>query len=134
MRPGSSCRSGSTLPARCRSGIRKSRAGFSVIALNSETGEGISEAWDADERPEGDFANTRPGGEIAGLYSMLTTSEVLKLVGRAFWYIETFPEALVDVPAREEQPEDGDEAPVSLLEHVRVTLAAAQDETGTAGE
>ncbi|MQA90757.1 MAG: hypothetical protein GEU90_11040 [Gemmatimonas sp.] len=110
-------------------GIRRSRAGFSVIPLVSETGEGISEAWDAEGRPEGDFANALPGGDMAGLYSMLTAAEVLKLIGRAFWYIETFPEGLVGTPALAERAE-GEEAPTSQLSHVRVTLAVTEDGTG----
>jgi hypothetical protein len=108
-------------------GIRRSRAGFSVIPLVTETGEGIAEAWDTEGRPEGDFANMLPGGEMAGLYSMLTTGEVLKLVGRAFWYIDAFPDGLVEVPALEDMAAE-EEAPTSYLGHTRVTLAAGEGE------
>ncbi|MEX2571475.1 MAG: hypothetical protein WD737_09210 [Gemmatimonadota bacterium] len=102
-------------------GIRRSRAGFSVIPVSTGLGDEVAEAWDAEERPEGDFANALPGGEIAGLYSMLTTSEVLKLVGRILWYVDSFPAALVDVAAVEPRDEE-DEAPLSHLAHRRVTL------------
>ena len=107
-------------------GIRRSRAGFSVIALNSATGSDISEAWDAESRPGGDFANTLPGGEIAGLYTLLTAGEVLKLVGRACWYIDHFPEALEDVPPLDELGAD-ETIPGTRLAHVRVTLFRDQE-------
>jgi hypothetical protein len=104
-------------------GIRRSRAGFSVIALSTATGPGISESWDAESRPEGDFANTLPGGEIAGLYTLLTAGEVLKLVGRAFWYIDRFPEALEEVQPLEALGDAG-EPPATRLGHLRVSLTS----------
>jgi hypothetical protein len=106
-------------------GIHRARAGFSVIPLSTEVGVGVTELWAAEEREGGDFANVLPGGEIAGLYSMLTTGEVLKLVGRILWYIDSYPEALVDVPVA--LPASDDEAPSSYLEHLRVTLAQGPD-------
>ena len=107
-------------------GIRRSRAGFSVISVEVEVGDGVTPAWEGSSRPEGDFANALPGGEIAGLYSMLTTTEVLKLVARVFWYVERFPENLVDVLAPEPR-EDEDEAPPTQLAYTRITI-------GTPGE
>ena len=78
-------------------GIRRNRAGFSVIPFDTEVGPGIAAEW---AQPGGresgaDFQTTLPGGEISGLYSILTTSEVLKLVGRALWYMDRYPEELV---------------------------------------
>jgi hypothetical protein len=74
-------------------GIRRDRAGFSVIPLSTATGPGISDDWlTSPGRDHGrDFENVLPGGEIGGLYSILTTTEVLKLVARALWYVDRFP-------------------------------------------
>ncbi|MEX2583860.1 MAG: hypothetical protein WD766_11330 [Gemmatimonadota bacterium] len=108
-------------------GIRKSRAGFSVIPLLTETGRGIMEAWGAEGREDGDFTTDLPGGDIDGLYSILTTGEVLKLVGRVFWYIDSFPEGLVEVPALE-NVDDDDGPPASHLEYVRITLSGGGEE------
>ncbi|MBA4158936.1 MAG: hypothetical protein H0X65_15875 [Gemmatimonadetes bacterium] len=71
-------------------GLRRDRAGFSVIPLDTEAGAGIPIEWaDLPVREDGgDFANVLPGGEIAGLYSILTAAEALKLLGRALWYID----------------------------------------------
>jgi hypothetical protein len=71
-------------------GIRRNRAGFSVIPFETETGAGIAAEWaEVPGRDEGkDFETTLPGGEMAGMYSILTTLEVLKLVARGLWYID----------------------------------------------
>lgn len=114
-------------------GIRRSRAGFSVIPVEMEVGEGVLPAWEGPSRPDGDFANVLPGGEIAGLYSMLTTTEVLKLVSRVFWYIEQFPENLVDVLAPEPR-DDQDEAPPTQLAYSRITIGAAASDAESASE
>lgn len=106
-------------------GIRRARAGFSVIPVEMETGEGLPAPWEAPPRGEGDFANAMPGGEIAGLYSILTTPEVLKLVTRAFWYITSFPESLVEVLAAAPR-DDADEAPATQLAYTRVTIGGAE--------
>lgn len=104
-------------------GIRRGRAGFSVIPVTTEIGSGIPDPWGAEERTDGDFKNVLPGGELSGLYSILTTGEVLKLVGRSLWYIGSFADSLVAVDAPEPR-EDQREPPPSHLDHVRVTLAA----------
>jgi hypothetical protein len=105
-------------------GIRRSRAGFSVIPVSTEVGAGIPQPWSGEGRAEGDFKNVLPGGEIQGLYSMLTTGEVLKLVARAFWYIDRFPDALVDETAGEPRTAESD-PPTSHLDYTRVTLGQA---------
>ena len=89
-------------------GIRRARAGFSVIALDTEVGPGIPAPWrDAPGREEGaDFQNVLPGGEMAGLYSILTTAEALKLVARICWYLERHAEDVVPAPAAERRAED----------------------------
>ena len=77
-------------------GLRRDRAGFSVIPFQTEAGPGIASIWaEGNSRDEGsDFENILPGGEISGLYSVLTVGEVLKLLGRIFWYIDRFPAAV----------------------------------------
>lgn len=74
-------------------GMRRDRAGFSVIPLSTAVGPGISDDWlTSPGRDQGrDFENVLPGGEIGGLYSILTSTEVLKLVARALWYVDRFP-------------------------------------------
>lgn len=74
-------------------GIRRDRPGFSIIPVSAGAGEGVAAAWLASPgRDEGrDFENVLPGGEIQGLYSILTSSEVLKLIARAAWYIDNYP-------------------------------------------
>lgn len=74
-------------------GLRRDRAGFSVIPFDTEAGAGIAAAWtEAGGRESGaDFDNVLPGGEIEGLYSVLTVGEVLKLLGRVLWYIDSYP-------------------------------------------
>jgi hypothetical protein len=63
-------------------GVRRERAGFSVIPFDTEVGPGIPTDWAEAPGREGapDFANILPGGEIAGLYSILTNTEALKLL------------------------------------------------------
>lgn len=113
-------------------GIHRSRAGFSVIGVESELGDDILTPWQGEERAEGDFKNVLPGGEIGGLYSMLTTGEVLKLVARLCWYIDNFPDSLVEVVAAE--PRDGkEEPPPTQLPHSRITLSQAVPEGSPGG-
>ncbi len=80
-------------------GLRRDRAGFSVIPFSTEAGPGISAGWCAAAgREDGqDFENVLPGGEISGLYSILTNAEALKLFARALWYIDSFPEDVVPI-------------------------------------
>ncbi len=101
-------------------GVRRSRAGFSVVRL--ETGIGADLVADIEQtRADGDFTNVLPGGEISGLYSILTTTEALKLAARAFWYIDRFPAALVAADAPEPREADSDPPP-TRLGYVAVTL------------
>lgn len=94
-------------------GVRRDRAGFSVIPFATEAGPGIGLDWmTAPGRESGaDFENVLPGGEISGLYSILTTTEALKLVGRILWYIDRFPEDVIPEGARERRREDRPESP-----------------------
>jgi hypothetical protein len=101
-------------------GVRRSRAGFSVVQL--DTGVGADLVGDSEPtRPEGDFTNALPGGEISGLYSILTTGEAFRLAARAFWYVDRFPAASTTVEAPAPRESDADPPP-SRLQYVAVTL------------
>jgi hypothetical protein len=56
-------------------------------------------AWAVERAREGgeDFATTLPGGELDGLYSVVTVAEALKLAARAFAYMARTPEALGEI-------------------------------------
>lgn len=105
-------------------GIRRSRAGFSIIPLRMQLEGEISDWWEEAERTGGDFENVLPGGELSGLYSMLTTGEVFKLVAWICWYIDSFPESLRDIAAAEPGG-DAQEPPVSRLAYRQLTLEGA---------
>lgn len=108
-------------------GIHRLRAGFSVIAFDTEAGQGIPPVWAEPGRDQGqDFENVLPGGEIAGLYSILTTSEALKLVARVLWYVEAHAEDVTGAPAAERRLSDRPgSVPLSRLEYHRVRLGSA---------
>lgn len=75
-------------------GLRPDRPGFSTIEVSAELA-GTGHWADADARPDAaDFGNVLPGGEIQGLYALLTEMEVLKLLSRCFWHIARHPQAL----------------------------------------
>jgi hypothetical protein len=112
-------------------GIRRNRAGFSVIPFDTEAGPGITAEWLSGEGREGggDFKSSLPGGEMAGLYSILTVREVLKLLGRCFWYIDQFSEDVMLAEATEVTPVEEDGAlPPPRLEYFRVTLGQGDSE------
>ena len=74
-------------------GIRRNRAGFSLISFDAEVVPGIAAAWaETPGREDGaDFESILPGGEMAGLYSIVTLPEALKLMARALWYVDRHP-------------------------------------------
>jgi hypothetical protein len=109
-------------------GIRRSRAGFSVIPLETQLGPEIIDALQPPARSEGDFANMLPGGEIEGLYSILTTNEALKLPLRVFAYMERYPRELTEELASEPRSQDTDPPPTHLA-YTRIRLS--QDEGGS---
>lgn len=82
-------------------GIRRDRAGFGVIPISAEVHPGAAAEWvRSPGRDTGrDFENILPGGEMKGLYSIITSSEVLKLVARAMWYVDAYPGDVVDADA-----------------------------------
>lgn len=108
-------------------GIHRLRAGFSVVAFDTEAGQGIPPVWAEPGRDRGaDFENVLPGGDIAGLYSILTTSEAIKLVARVMWYVENHAEDVTGAPAAERRAsERPGSVPLSRLEYHRVRLGAA---------
>jgi hypothetical protein len=106
-------------------GVRRDRAGFSVIPFDTEVGPGISDTWMEAPGREGaaDFANILPGGEMAGLYSILTNTEALKLLARTLWYIQSHPGLITPEMAAERRHEDrGGSVPLSRLPYQRVCL------------
>lgn len=107
-------------------GIHRSRSGFSVIPLDTEVGEGLDEVWTSTERDGGDFSNVLPGGEIDGLYSILTSAEVFKLIARTFWFVATAPDCLEEVPGPEPREDDGS-PPSSHLSATLIRLSPADE-------
>ncbi|MBD0321288.1 MAG: hypothetical protein ICV87_13185 [Gemmatimonadetes bacterium] len=107
-------------------GVRRDRAGFSVIPFDTEVGPGIPADWaEAQGRADGpDFVNILPGGEMAGLYSILTNTEALKLLARALWYIDTQAGEIPAETAPERRADDREgSVPLSRLPFQRVRLA-----------
>jgi hypothetical protein len=113
-------------------GIRRDRAGFSVIALDTEIAPGALPDWvDEPAREDGpDYRSDLPGGEMAGLYSVLTSDELLKLVLRALWYLDSCPAALTLEAEPERRAADRPGSPPRpRLPYYRVAL----DDTGAEG-
>jgi hypothetical protein len=106
-------------------GIHRLRAGFSVVPFEMQTGPGIPPLWSEPARESGrDFDNVLPGGEIAGLYSLLTTAEALKLVARVLWYVGEHAEQVEEAPPPERRGmERPGSVPFSRLPFHRVRLA-----------
>jgi hypothetical protein len=119
-------------------GVRRDRAGFSVIPFDTEVGPGISATWMEVPGREGapDFANILPGGDMAGLYSILTNTEALKLLARTLWYIHAHPGQLLPESAAERRVEErAGSVPLSRLAYLRVCLEPGDSFTadGAAG-
>jgi hypothetical protein len=109
-------------------GMRRERAGFSIIPLDLEVGPGMADDWAAPSREGGpDFVSTLPGGDIAGIYSILTTFEALKLLARILWYVDAHPEDVVPEhpPERRTHDRPGSVA-LSRLPFCRVRLSGAE--------
>lgn len=77
-------------------GLLPDRPGFAVVPLEreavAESAAGL--AFGAGREGGRDFANVLPGGEIRGLYSIVTNTEAAKLVFRSLWYIDQHPDCL----------------------------------------
>ena len=108
-------------------GIHRLRAGFSVVPFETEVGDGIPPVWAEPGRDQGrDFENVLPGGDMAGLYSILTTAEALKLVARVLWYIGSHVEDVTSAPPPERRAANRPgSVPLSRLEFHRIRLGAA---------
>ncbi len=118
-------------------GIRRDRAGYSVIPFDTEVGPGIPAVWaETPGRERGkDFENILPGGEISGLYSILTTTEALKLVARALWYVDSHPEDVFPEAAPERRTADSPGSPPwSRLPYFRVSFGAGEHGGGAGAE
>lgn len=108
-------------------GLRRERAGFSVIPFHAAVASGVAAQWVGEPAREqgADFASVLPGGELAGLYSIVTVGEALKLLVRALWYIDRHPEGVLEEPPAGPHPAERPEpAPLSHLSFQRVRLAS----------
>ena len=115
-------------------GIRRERAGFSIIPFDVEVGPGMDTDWaDAPARDGGDFSSVLPGGDTAGLYSILTTGEALKLLARALWYVHTNPHDVTPESPAERRSSDRPGAPaLSRLPFCRVRFGSGQADAAPA--
>lgn len=104
-------------------GLRRFRAGFSVVPLEAELGGVIGLEWaDEPSRPDApDFASVLPGAEWHRSHSIVTTGEALKLVLRALWFADQFPEALTwEDPPERRYADRRDAVPRSRLPFLRL--------------
>jgi hypothetical protein len=98
-------------------GMRAGRPGFSAVGLVADL-----EVAAPLEEP-GAFGPEIPGADLAGLYSLRTSSEVVLLLLRLLWYLETYPESLEPLAGAvsgEAPPADRDL--LTSLDHFRVRL------------
>lgn len=96
-------------------GIRPNRPGFSVteLAANLEMTSDIAE-------PDA-FASDIPGADLADLYSLQRSGEVVLLLLRMLWYIETYPAASELLPGSPAANRDsGEGGSATVLDHFRV--------------
>jgi hypothetical protein len=98
-------------------GIRPNRPGFSVteLAANLEVTSAIAE-------PDA-FTSDIPGADLADLYSLQRSGEVVLLLLRMLWYIETYPEASELMLASRDADRDSHEGgSATVLDHYRVRV------------
>ena len=73
-------------------GIRGDRPGLSIIPLPTLPLIAVGEWAHMAVRESGeDFSSSLPGAELEGLYSIEAAGELVKLVGRFLWYLDSFP-------------------------------------------
>lgn len=104
-------------------GVREGRAGLGVVPVADAPWSDAGRWLEATVRPDGDdFATTLPGGELEGLYSLETAGETLKLLARAFSYLEAYPEtSLRREPTAPDEVGEGEPAPSRLpCHHIRL--------------
>jgi hypothetical protein len=75
-------------------GVRPDRPGFSVAELTVDLA-----AARAISEPDA-FAADLPGADLANLYSLRRPAEVVTLLLRLLWYVETYPESVEQKPGR----------------------------------
>ena len=119
-------------------GIRRERAGFSIIPFDVEVGPGMDSGWaDAPAREDdgADFASVLPGGDAAGLYSIVTTGEALKLLTRALWYVHANPQDLVpEQPAERRSSDRPGSVSLSRLPFCRVRFGTSAPPSDASAE
>ncbi len=74
-------------------GMREDRPGFSTAGLT------VSLREEPAAEAEAPFRADIPGADLAGLYSLERTSEIMVLLRRLLWYLEAHPEAAEHTPA-----------------------------------
>jgi hypothetical protein len=98
-------------------GMRADRPGFSVVGLVAD----LDEARRLDEREA--FAPDIPGADMAGLYSLRRSSEIVLLLLRLLWYLDVYPESLERVAgAGADRPHNTGRDLPTTLDHYRVRL------------
>jgi len=109
-------------------GIRRNRAGFSAISLETESGPRISTDWLEQQARDGgsDFENVLPGGEMQGMYSILTIGEAQKLLGRALGEMDARRDEIVlEEPMERRSAERPNSVRYSRLPCYRFSSAAS---------
>lgn len=92
-------------------GVRPDRPGFSVAELttNLATARDISE-------PDA-FASDLPGADLASLYALQRSAEVVSLLLRFLWYVDTYPESV------QQGADDSSTAKMAAAEAAATTMA-----------
>ncbi len=106
-------------------GMNALRPGFSILEAGASLPAPAPGHWaDLEARPdEPDFTNRLPGGELSGLFGIVSVAEALKLASRVFHYIAT-QRAAVTTPRVTPPTSSGSthELPASSLPASLVTL------------
>lgn len=78
-------------------GMRKDRPGLAVVPLPTLPVPAAAPWATMAVRPDGqDFRSSLPGAELEGLYTVAAGGEALKLIMRAFWFLDSFPRRVED--------------------------------------
>lgn len=93
-------------------GMRAGRPGFSVAGVTAR----LEQVGDIEE--PGAFRSQIPGAELAGLYSLSTSSEALMLALRVLWYLDSYPESAEAFGPADAAPGGAGDLGTTNLEHV----------------